>query len=260
MRISATLLFIALCLNAGNAGAQTCTPPPHFVATDAPALSDSPGLMKVSLPRAQFTLENLVCLVRTLRKEHPSDQGLIVVVFDSRYAADEWVISEIEVSASSMRNDRLMRAKYVLDPSNHTEYITLTPFGWGSASVFDSRIDLTLDAPQPCRLALDNRCLLVFDALDMDRLPSLENASGSVALKGRIGPGGQLDRLRVASISAKSAAVWKRFSTVSIANLKTWWFEPASHGTDVQITFHFGIGMPQPARDLAVVLGLNFLE
>jgi hypothetical protein len=120
-----------------------------------------------------------------------------------------------------MRNDRLMRAKYVLDPSKHEEHVTLTPFGWGGASVFDSRIDLTLDSPQPCRLALDHRCLLVFDALDMDGLPSLKNASGSVVLKGRIGLGGQLDRLRVASVSGRSAAVWKRFSTVAIANLQT---------------------------------------
>jgi hypothetical protein len=260
VRISVTLLLGALCLSAADAVAQDCIPPRHFIALDVAAMSDAPGLVKVSVPRPQFTLANLVCLVRALKKERVSEQGVTILIFDARYAADEWVISELEVSPSSIRNDRLMRATYVLRPSKHQESLTLTPLGWHSGSNVDSRIDLTVDAPQPCRFAVDNRCLLVFDAFDLDRLPSMENAAGSVVLHGRIGAGGELGRLRVASISGKAAAVCRRLSTVAIANVKTWWFEPASRGTDIRITLHFGVGMAQAARDGPIVLDVsNFL-
>jgi hypothetical protein len=250
----ALLLRVAFFASAARAAAEPCTPPPHFVAVDIPGLRDAPGFMQVSLPSAQFSIENLVCLVRTLKQEHFSEQGLTIFIFDSRYAADEFVPTDYELSPAILRNNRLMRAMYMFNPSAHKEDVRLTPFGYHSESVFDTRIDLGVDAPQPCRVTLDNRCLLVFDALDVERLPPLENASGSVVLKGRIGPDGQLGHLRVASVGAKSAAVWKRFSALSIASLRTWWFEPAPRGTDVQITVHLGVGMSQTVRNTAALV------
>lgn len=243
-----------------SARGVACAPPPFFVALDAPARDDAPGLMKISIARPQFTLENLVCLVRTFKEDHSSNKGLTILVFDARYAADEFVPSEMALSPQIFQNYKQLLATYVFDPANHDEHVSLSPLGYGRDERFDSRIDLTSDAMPRCRFGLDNRCLFVFDTLDLASEPRLPTFTGSVVLQGSIRPDGNVTGVRVLSARGTSTALLKRVTTAATDHVKAWWFEPAPRENRFRATYQFGPGGPSAhdGSDLALELS-NYL-
>jgi hypothetical protein len=188
--------------------------------------------MQVSLAASHFTLENLTCLVQKLKTDH-SSKAITVFVFDSRYAADEFVPSAMERSPSIARSFKQLRATYAFDPDSHDEHVDLNLLGFDRESQFDSRIDLTSDRPPQCRFKLAGRCLVAFDTMDELDDPPMRRA-GTVTLTGVIGRDGKMANTRVATSAGKAS---DRFVRAAVNNLKVWCFEARSHSDTIRITY-----------------------
>ena len=230
-------LLMACCLDGSQvvAADTSCTVPPFFVAVDAPTLDDVPGLMQVSLNEGYFTVANVICLVRQLKRDHGS-KALTVLVFDSRYAADEFVPSEIERSGSLIRSHKQLRARYEFNPRTNDEHVDLTPLGFGRDLQFDTRIDLTADTEQQCRFTLAGRCLLAFET--MEELESLSaRPVGPITLIGVVGRDGKIVRVRIATTARRQSSGRDRFIRAAVSNLKAWRFEVGPRIETIRVTY-----------------------
>lgn len=241
----------ALSLGAARKGGApaACEAPPHFIAVDATTPAGEFGFLQVSLAKPQFTLDNLMCLARTLGRAHP-DGDLTIFVFDARYAAGEFIPLSMELTPQIQRSNRQLRATYTRKASAREELLQLTPLGYGRAADFDTRIDLSADAAPTCRFSLDHRCLFAFDALDVPTGPAWLSFTGSVKLAGSVGASGEVGRVRLMSARGSSPAIVKRATAAAIENVTTWWFEPAPRERGVEVTYRFGLEVP-PVRHTA---------
>jgi hypothetical protein len=85
------LVLIAIAAGAVEGRAQaSCRPVPHYVGQDWIAKGGSRGSAGISLRPADLTLDNLLCLVSTLRREHPEWNDVAVMFFDWREAAQSY--------------------------------------------------------------------------------------------------------------------------------------------------------------------------
>jgi hypothetical protein len=220
--------------------------PPQF----RQANSSAPGIT-VSLDRRDLTLDNLVCLAQRLKKEFGDSRGyLYLSVFDSPRAAEDFRFSPmIEVSAANRGSYAHLRASYLFDSEKGQEHLYIHPQGFAGALFdYDSTIDLPAAAQPHCRFELSGRCLLKFDEMpDPEPSPTIR-LTGAVTLTGRVSRDGDMTHIRVDSAEASPADRKDRLVRAAIANLKTWWVEPASREDTFRITFASGIDAFFPER------------
>jgi hypothetical protein len=234
----------------GLAGvAAACLPPPYFVAVDATArvkgLEDVPGFRHVSVARPLFTVSNLRCLAKTFRDEPISKIGLFVYIFDTRWAAADFQGGDVMTMTRAIaQSDRMLRARFVIDPNTREQSLTLMPLGQQRGDEFESRIDIADDGSPSCRFALSSRCLLVFDIIEP---PAAAPAGAriSVTLQASRARSGDVSNVRILSARGGSTRERTRWTSAAVKNLKTWWFEPSPHADRLRVTYEVGAGPPR---------------
>ncbi len=195
--------------------------------------SNIPGYMQISVPRGEFTVANLICIVRAIRESRQSDSPLMIMFFASTAP-----IKELPDAIESPRVNALVRAVYVLQPDKPHERLSLTPFGYG-AGVLSSGDGLRLDNDEAhCVLALDGRCVLTCEVLD----EAAEGFTGSVRLSGRVTRDGTVDQIRVLNQSSNNTIPASMIARAAVSNLKSLWLEPSERESHFLATYRFGVG------------------
>jgi len=240
--ITSILVSVCLMLCAGRASAD-CTRLPYRTGRNFIAPNGSKGLAQVSLRPSDITLDNLLCLARGFRESHPEWREVVLLFFDSREAAEEYVVGwELAEFARPVPQfssyERRMRAGYYLDVTKPEQFLSITPFGLnGGPEEFDTRIDLPITTRPHCRYELKDRCLLAAD------LPGYPNAplarSGAVTLSGRIGRDGKLASVRVVEAQSVSPESKDLLIQAALANFKTWQLDSAPPEDTVRITYSY---------------------
>jgi hypothetical protein len=237
-------LWIGLCL-AATAQAQ-CTPPLYGTVRDFVSPQLGRGAVYLQIQPLDFTLANVICLLRTFKNDHPEWKDVVVLFFTSAEAAEKFDPGGMNdfrqgVDAAGRPlwvediswTRRELRGLYVLDRENGEEYFSITPFGVMGADIYNTRIDFPFDGGPHCRLEVANRCLFALDVIEYPADALTARASATVVLIGSISRDGFVQPTVVSSADA--------FGRSADSNVRTWWFEPASREDSFRITYSYEI-------------------
>jgi hypothetical protein len=171
------------------------------------------GAWFVSVKQEDFAVDRIICLVKTMRNQHPEWKEVTISVFTSPAAADHFLPGEADYVDMSVRRrlGQQFHAFYSYTSEPSEEYIDIMPFGYRGPAEYDTRIDLTdLHRPTECRLRVSERCLIAarmpeypVEALHASGLArfhylqSFQKAEECIALKSRT----RRTRARLISIS-----------------------------------------------------------
>lgn len=201
----------------------------------------------VSLPAAEFTLANLVCLyhhVKELPNLGPVWEGEpgSLLVFDVPWAAAFFTVRGMGREQINNDSDAHALAEFFIDRKTGAEELHLRPFGWAAGperGMDESIIDLSQPGRPRCRREFQQRCLLaVRDRGIQDEAIGVERAR--LTWSGRVRPDGTLSNLRLESTQGVPAADRDRLVRATRNHARGWWFEPATRTDRIRVTFALG--------------------
>ena len=251
-------LFIAACLSLCSAASASaaddlsCTRVIPF-RTGRNYIPDhgAKGLAQISVKPSDISVRNLLCLVRELRAGAPEWNDVMVLIFTSYEAADNWVVGHEMADYAGPappfeKWDRQLRATYLFDRTAAEEYLNILPLGWFSYTDESStRIDLPAAALPHCRLEIADRCVLSLDRLDYPDVAA-RRISGSVTVSGRVTRQGRLTGVRVVAAQSSPASGKDILVREVLANLGTWRVDPASSDGTFETTYAYAIDPAVP--------------
>jgi hypothetical protein len=236
------LVLLALAAGAAEGGAQVnCHPVEYHVGQDWIAKGGSIGSVQISVRPSEHTLDNLLCLLSTLRREHPEWTDVVIVFFDWAEAADRyhpgWTMADFgETPPPFHRYEQHLLAFYSLEAGKREQYLTVMPFGWQNGSeTYASRLDLTVVPPKPrCRVGLKRRCLMSAVS-ETERV----RVRGVVTLRARITAEGRV--VDVVVEQARSVRPEQREALINAAQseLQSWRLDRAKADESVRVSYAY---------------------
>jgi hypothetical protein len=199
---------------------------PRYTLGDASVLptSDHPdGSLSIAIAEDAFTRPALRCLAGALAREYGTARGLLVFIFDSKWAADRDTFSTNETAPEQLKALSHLHAAYVKDETG--QYLYLQPIGAAFHGLFESRVNLQGDSPDDCRLSIKSRCLMAMDNLAW--LPvTLETVPAPIQLTAELDSAGRLRHVVIVSRGLSGMA--RQFAEHTAKTMKGWRFEPAA--------------------------------
>jgi hypothetical protein len=97
----------------------------------------------------------------------------------------------------------------------------------------NTKIDLSAPTVPPCKLQIDNRCMLNLDHID----PPRNETPSSVTLTAEIEPSGSVSEVHVVDVNKDSPAAQRSLADFALQNLKSWRFESSPNKNDIRIVY-----------------------
>jgi hypothetical protein len=223
------------CLTPASAMAR-CRIPSYEVANDFVGPGGT-GAMFVSVKPADFKVQDIICLVESLKRENPKWQFVTVSFFTSPLAAIDFQPTSLGVESDLSEAYRAFRALYVRNVSAAEDYLELYPLGYGTSASLNTRIDLP-PTGSLCGYKVKSRCLLGLQDTDASISTRGSRPTGSVVLNTTIGRDGHLVGIKVAHAESDGPA--GNIEMVALRHVETWWFEPAVRADAIRITYYSG--------------------
>lgn len=260
---SGCVVVAALALVGEGTALAACTPPEYrmvqsFIAgSDAPPIVQGTGSARVVVARAQYTVARLVCLVETLRAAHPEWKRVTLEFFTSERAAASFSPGgsvadnpPFDPTGSTSFATEL-RATYTLDTSRGESQLAILPLGLLSASALSTIINLPTPWSATCELAVGRRCVLALAPIPQAGEIWRRGIVGFVTLSAIVQPSGAVAGVEVMVAGAGSGEEG-RLVAASVANLMTWWIEPADVAERVTVTYDYEFVGPAPTDALSL--------
>jgi hypothetical protein len=240
-RSTFVLLFSILVF--ASDGSAECDVPRHSV-VEANVNTLGEGFAHVVVPPEAFTKDGLVCLADHLAGSQKRWRDVSVLFFSSAADAPNYDFG------SRHTTGRYVRALLRIDGRSRT--LALTPFGMSDLNRFVTEIPWpTPDTLPPCRLQVDGRCLLAAAYVSYPMNLLKQGTAARVALTARIGRDG---RVQDAAVTETTPAADPVLVAEALANLRSWWFEPASRESRLRIDYAYVIDPSLPDRKEEPVL------
>jgi hypothetical protein len=196
------------------------------------------GTVQVSIQPEDFSIPEVLCLVRVLKQQHHEWNNVLVLIFSSNDAALNYDASGM--TRQSLQYKDALRGLYSLDPSSGRDDLQILPFGLSTPPWYSTTIPL--ENPQTsCRLMIADRCLLALEPLVYPQTALTSRAIGSVVLRGTIGPDGHTRSVTVESASSPQGTDAEIFAAAAVRNLESWWLEPTRDEDPVHVTYRYEI-------------------
>ena len=110
--------------------------PPAFRSADK--LENEAGLLKMSVKPQSFTLNGIICLAETLKKNHPEWNDVVLMIFTSQDAAKHFIHPGVEIPSSATKWANQLHAVYMLDRTKNQESLDILPAGWNTPKSFST--------------------------------------------------------------------------------------------------------------------------
>ncbi len=241
-RILVHAVFLLFTSSVFCLGADTSTgcKVPHYRVGKVWTDTISEYMVDLSVPWKEFTPQQLVCLARSLKRQHPG-RTVSAYMFTSYDAARSFTPLGEEYTPQLVAWARELRASYIYDHTKREEYLLLTPDGLDQLpnSPFNTRIDLPTSQESACKLAIQGRCLLAFRSFIYPFDEKNVAATGEVTLSGTIRKDGALSKVTVVNAKADSPDHQSLLLNAAVKNFTSWHFEPAPVDDAVRITYSF---------------------
>lgn len=253
----------ALTLVGEGTALAACTPLEYrmvqssMAGSDAPQIAQGTGSGRVVVARAQYTVARLVCLVETLRAAHPEWRRVALLFFTSERAAVSFSPGGSlannppldPTGATSFESE--VRATYTLDTTRGESQLEILPLGLLSAPALSTKIDLSATRSATCELALGRRCVLALAPIPQAGEIWRRGIVGFVTVSAIVHPSGAVAGVEVMAAEAGSGERG-RLVAASVANLMTWWTEPADTEEQITVTYDFEFAGPAPTDALSL--------
>jgi len=262
LSVPAIRILLACCATLATAtGATAQCRTPHYREGMVWEDSESTVLMAVSIPLREFAPARLACLAGALKHRYPGRESITVLIFSSLDAARNYHIGQPDMAPpKTEKQARLMRLRssefqesqlhgvYSYDARKHEEYVDLGPFGHAGEShgSYDTRINLPATEIPPCRMEIDNRCVLALDQIHYPPDALTSRLSGALTLAGTIARSGKITNVSVVGPNGEPVAQEGVLANEAIQNLKSWTFEPGPRQDAIRITYSFVIDPSLP--------------
>ncbi len=228
-------------------GETTCRAPKFQLGTTVVDTRET-LYVAASIKLDDFAPNRLVCLAAVLRKQYSGRVKIFVPIFSDSNAAKSFRgIPDIDRSPPGSREADFQRyalqhylhGLYSYDVTRNEEYIVLKPLsGIGDLSS-DVRINLPFDGASHCH-QISGRCLLSSDPIEYPVAMSDDSPSQSVTIQAMITREGNVTNARNVGSPAESA-VALQFLQETLANIRTWRFEPTKQVDTLQLTYHYRV-------------------
>ena len=234
-------VLLAIAGGADEARAQvSCRSVPYHLGQNWIATGGSRGNAAISVRASDFTLDNLLCLVTTLRRAHPEWTQVAIMFFDWQEAAERyrvgWELVEFVGTPPPFRRyEHHLLAFYSLDERMREQFLMIMPFGLQNRSdTFASRLDLPVPSKPRCRVELKRRCLMSAVS-ETERV----RVRGVVTLRARITRDGRVANLVVEE--ARSVRPEQRAALVNAAQaeLQSWRLDPAKADESIRVSYAY---------------------
>ncbi|MGH9575763.1 MAG: TonB family protein [Candidatus Acidiferrales bacterium] len=164
-----------------------------------------------------------------------------ILMFSSRKAAQKFLHPLAYPWTESLKPEidwsEQEHAEYSFDAATHDNKLYIMPFG--GERKFSTEIDLPVTSPHECNLEIRGRCLLAADKIEYPQEALEKQIFGEVALVAVITRNGAVSRIELAGSKERSVNV--ELTDAAVANLRSWYLEPASHKDTVRITYSYKI-------------------
>lgn len=215
-----------------QAQARECVVPRYTLGDFGfPPTSNHPdGYLSIAIAEEAFTRPALRCLAGALAREYGTARGVMVLIFDSKWAADRDTLNVNEIAPEEFKALSHLHAVYVKDETG--QYLYLQPIGAAVNGLFESRVNLQGDSPDDCRLSIKKRCLMAMD--NLAGLPvMLETVPDPIELTAELNSAGRLRHVVIVSRGLSGMA--REFAERTATRMKGWRFEPAAGARSIPL-------------------------
>ena len=199
--------------------------------------SKSEIITNISIDLQDFTPDKLACLARSLKERYRGRDSIIVSIFSSQAAATYLVsaVLPLEPDAQDYEMFKQFHASYRFRADIHDHYVLLMPDPMidSPGAPINTKIDLAIATVPPCKLQIDNRCVLNLDHID----PPRDETPGSVTLTAEIERAGSVSDVHVVETNKDSSGAQKSLADFALQNLKSWRFEGSQNKNDIRIVY-----------------------
>ncbi len=248
-------LVLLACLLVSVYGARTsaqCTPPPYWSGRDFTNLASGQGSIFIGIHRDDFSMNNLFCLVRTMRASHPKWKSSGILIFDSEKAAKYFQVPGNfqmpgwEDDTETAEWAKHLHALYVFDAEKHEEYLEILPLGYRTGTSFQTRIDLPVATTPHCRFEINDRCVFAMDRMDYPINALNDAVSGIITVTGTISRNGRIKHEEIAEASANPPEKGELLTKAVRKNIKTCRLEKSAREDTFRMTYLYTIDSPLP--------------
>ncbi len=256
-------LVLLACLLVSVYGVRTsaqCTPPHYWSGRDFTNLISGQGSVFISIHPDDFSINNLLCLVRTMRASHPKWRSSGILIFDSANAAKYFLVPG-DFQMPGWKDDteteewaKHLHALYIFDADKHVEYLEILPLGYRTGASFQTRIDLPVATTPHCRFEINDRCVFAMNRMDYPPNAVNDAVSGTIVVTGTISRNGRIKHAEIAEASANPPEKGELLTRAVLQNIKTCRPEKASREDSFRMTYLYTIDSPWPPDAIDVEL------
>jgi hypothetical protein len=252
-------LSLAVFLLSGDQASAECPSVPPYRVGRVWELSAKSANVAIAIAPADFAPPRLVCLAARLKARYAGRTKIVVMIFGSKQAAENWgpgrgdIESSGDPKAARLQEfnwlDSQLHALYTYDAVKREEEIVLKPTGKLVRVSHDTVIPLPLVGSVPhCKLELSGRCVLFLD--DPIHLASAnkERKTTSVTLSGSIAIDGTVKGIKVEGDKSESTG----FDQDVSENFGAWRFAPSHAASAFTITYAYVVDPSLPSGGVDV--------
>jgi len=197
-------------------------------------------MLNISMAIDDFAPTRLACLGEHLRKRYSGRNEVLGLIFDSHDAA-KYYTHPLGGDSITPQPDWSAHehASYHFDPEKNENAIYLTPVG--NRAEFETKINLPVKSLPSCTLQMQGRCLLTMTKPQYPWETLKARAFGSVKVRWQIEKSGKLKDIAVISADSDPSAAKNALVEETLANLRTWRFEPSDKKTSAEVTYVYKI-------------------
>ena len=261
LRHSLALLAWLLASLYGASTSAQCVPPHYWSGRDFTNLASGQGSIFIGIHRDDLSINNLLCLVRTMKASHPKWKSSGILIFDSEKAAKYFLvpgnfqIPGWEDDTETAEWAKHLHALYVFDADKHEEYLEILPLGYRTGTSFHTRIDLPVARIPHCRFEINERCVFTMDRMDYPINALNDAVSGSITVTGTISRDGRIKHAEIAEANTKPSEKGKLLTKAVLKNIKTCRLEKAERQDSFRMTYLYTIAslLPPDVVDVELV-------
>jgi hypothetical protein len=199
--------------------------------------SKSEIITNVSIGLQDFTPNRLICLARNLKDRYRGRDRIMIGIFSSQSAAMYllWQGLPPEPGPQDYEALRQMHGSYVYRKDIHDDYVLLRPDPMidNPAALSNTKINLSTPTIPPCKLQINNRCLLAFDHI----VVPIDAEPGAATLTAEIDRAGSVVDVHVTDADKNGSEARQALATFASQNLKSWHFESSQSKEHIRITY-----------------------
>jgi hypothetical protein len=198
--------------------------------------------MLISIDMNDFMPAHLHCLATALKRQYKTRKQIQVLIFSSHDAAQNFVPIGSESSPVMVKRTSELHAEYFLDADQHSEYLLMIPDALApTQSQMDTRIELPTTTMPPCRLAVQQRCILALKHITYPAGAWKASVTGSVTMRATITPEGKVVNIKEEQQDGLQKETAELLAPAALENLGSWRFEPSGCSDDIKITYSYQI-------------------